>query len=126
MLMLNLFNLIIGEAPAFQANNDLVGFPINAILDWPMGTSSGVAAFFNPKVNAQFKKMFDVWASFLSSSASCAVLTTEEGGWFSPAALLAMPNFVQNFISDPTLPHWGFSSWDNFFTREFRAGIRPI
>ncbi|KAJ3524547.1 hypothetical protein NM688_g8540 [Phlebia brevispora] len=34
-LMLALFNDIITTAPAFE-ENDLVGFPINAILDWPM------------------------------------------------------------------------------------------
>lgn len=31
--MLKLFDQIIREAPAFE-QNDLVGFPINAILDW--------------------------------------------------------------------------------------------
>lgn len=32
-LMLKLFDQIIREAPAFE-DNDFVGFPINAILEW--------------------------------------------------------------------------------------------
>ncbi len=63
MTMLTLFNKILTEAPAFEETAyevDLVGFPINAILDWPMGTPAGFTTFVNPKVNAQFKKMFDV------------------------------------------------------------------
>ncbi len=69
MTMLTLFNKILTEAPAFEETAyevDFVGFPINAILDWPMGTPAGFTTFINPKVNAQFKKMFDVWASFSS------------------------------------------------------------
>jgi phosphatidylserine decarboxylase len=126
MVMLGLFNLIIGEAPAFQLNDGLVGFPINAILDWPMGTTAGVATFFIPKVNAQFKKMFDVWASYLKSSDSCAVLSATDGGWFSPAALETMPDFQKTFVCDPSRPHWGFTSWDNFFTRLFQPNVRPV
>lgn len=37
-----------------------------------------------------------------------------------------MPTFEEDFICDPSLPYHGFSSWDNFFTRQFRPGKRPI
>ena len=37
-----------------------------------------------------------------------------------------MPDFVKQFKCDPTQPHWGFESWDAFFIREFREGVRPI
>jgi phosphatidylserine decarboxylase len=47
-------------------------------------------------------------------------------GWFGIDALRAMPNFEQEFICDPKQPHWGFRSWDDFFTRELRAGARPV
>jgi len=125
MTMLSLFDLIITEAPDYE-DNDLVGFPINAILDWPMGTPGGFTAFVNPEVNAQFKKMFDVWVSFLTSSASCYVLTTADNGWFGPAASAAMPNFTETYICDPTAQYYGFTSWDDFFTRLFQPGIRPV
>jgi phosphatidylserine decarboxylase len=123
--MLTLFDLIIGEAPEYESN-DLVGFPINAILDWPMGTTGGFTAFVNPQVNAQFHKMFEVWASFLTSYASCYVLTTAENGWFGPAASAAIPNFEETFVCDPKAIYYGFHSWDDFFTRLFRPGVRPI
>jgi len=61
--MLLLFDDILAEAPSFE-QNDLVGFPINAVLDWPMGTPAGFRVFVDPRVNSQFKKMFDVWTRF--------------------------------------------------------------
>ncbi|TFK39637.1 phosphatidylserine decarboxylase-like protein [Crucibulum laeve] len=124
-VMLSLFDLILSETPCFE-NNDLVGFPINAILDWPMGTPAGFSMFTNSRVNAQFKKMFDVWATFLSSPASCYVLTTKDDGWFGPSASKAMPDFVQTFVCNPEMPYYGFTSWDDFFTRRFNSGVRPV
>ncbi|KAH9487443.1 L-tryptophan decarboxylase [Psilocybe cubensis] len=123
--MLDLFDLIIGEAPQYE-DNDLVGFPINAILDWPMGTPAGFRAFTNPKVNEMFHKMFDVWATYLGTTDSAGVLNSDTGGWFSTDALQQMPDFANTYICDPSLPHWGFQSWDDFFTRLFRPGIRPV
>lgn len=123
--MLELFDLIIIEAPEYE-QDDLVGFPINAILDWPMGTPGGFTVFVNPKVNEMFHKMFDVWAAFLSSPDSRYVLTTADNGWFGAAASVAMPNFDQTFVCDPPALYKGFTSWDNFFTRLFRPGVRPV
>ena len=37
-----------------------------------------------------------------------------------------MPNFKELYKCNPLQPYWGFKSWDNFFTREFRDGVRPI
>jgi len=125
MTMLRLFNYILTTAPDYEAD-DLVGFPINAILDWPMGTPGGFTAFVNPKVNAQFKKMFDVWTQFLTSPESRYVLTDAPNGWFGPTASAAMPNFNETFVCEPNKPYHGFTSWDNFFTRHFRDGVRPV
>ncbi|KAL9105079.1 MAG: hypothetical protein Q9187_008829, partial [Circinaria calcarea] len=57
--MLELFNVIIKSAPEWNEVSygvGFVGFPINAILDWPMATPSGHAAFLHEKVNAQLYK----------------------------------------------------------------------
>ncbi|KAH9477944.1 L-tryptophan decarboxylase [Psilocybe cubensis] len=123
--MLRLFNEIIRKAPVFESN-DFVGFPINTILDWPMATPAGYRAFTNTKVNAMFQKMFKVWAAFLVSPESCSVLTDTSNGWFGPAAMQAMPNFAETFVCKPSAPYYGFTSWDDFFTRVFRPGIRPV
>jgi phosphatidylserine decarboxylase len=37
-----------------------------------------------------------------------------------------MPDFEKEFKCDPSKPYHGFTSWDNFFTREFKEGLRPV
>ncbi|KAF8693893.1 Phophatidylserine decarboxylase, partial [Rhizoctonia solani] len=122
--MFKTFDYIITHAIAYE-DNDLVGFPINAILDWPMGTDAGLYTFLVPAVNEKFKKMFDAWSEFLSSPASRTYLTTEENGWFGPKASEHIPNFAETYKCDPEAEYYGFASWDDFFTREFRDGVRP-
>lgn len=124
-VMLQMFNAIMTSAPDFNQSG-LVGFPINAILDWSMGTEAGFAAFLDPRVNAQFRVMLNEWARFLGSKDSTYVLSREANGWFGKAAMAAMPDFDLDYQCEPTAPHHGFSSWDDFFTRQFRAGRRPI
>lgn len=125
-LMLKLFNAIMTRAPEFNTTG-LVGFPINAILDWPMGTGGGFTAFLNDKVNARFRAMLNQWARFLQSADSTHVLNDDPTrGWFGRDAMAAMPGFDRDFICDPLAPHHGFTSWDDFFTRRFRPGVRPI
>ncbi|KAK0449085.1 uncharacterized protein EV420DRAFT_1565838 [Desarmillaria tabescens] len=55
MTMLTLFNKIITKTPHSEESEYevcLVGFPINTILHWTMGTPSGFTTFVNFKVNA--------------------------------------------------------------------------
>lgn len=124
--MLVLMNHILTQAPEFNKTG-LVGFPINAILAWPMATPAGTSVFLNGKVNSQLKKILNQWAMFLASPDSRDVLTDHpEKGWFGRDALNAMPTFVEDFQCDPDQPHYGFASWDDFFTRIFRDGRRPV
>lgn len=129
LVMLGCFNEILTQAPEYQQDIGLIGFPINAIIDWPMGTPSGFAAFLNEKVNAHVAKMLSVWASFLTSPASTYVLTDDPiNGWFGAEAMAEdeMKDFNTTFVCEPLEPYHGFNSWDEFFTREFRDGVRPI
>lgn len=124
--MLQVMNRILTMAPEYNQTG-LVGFPINAILNWPMGTPAGTEAFLNKKVNRQLKKILNKWAVFLKSPASRYVLTEHpENGWFGRDAKIAMPGFAEDFICDKEAPYYGFSSWDDFFTRQFRPGRRPV
>ena len=124
--MLQLVNHVMTQAPEFNKTG-VVGFPINAILDWPMGTSAGSVVFLNEKLNKQLKKMLNEWAKFLDSPNSRYVLNDDpHKGWFGKDAQEAMPTFVEDFKCNPELPYYGFTSWDNFFTREFRDGKRPV
>ncbi|KAG5726662.1 C2 domain-containing protein C31G5.15, partial [Termitomyces sp. T112] len=52
--MLRLFNSLLTEAPIFTSKHASLAFPINAILQWPMGTPAGKALFQIPSVNEQF------------------------------------------------------------------------
>jgi phosphatidylserine decarboxylase len=136
--MLQMINAVMTKAPEYNSSG-LVGLPINAILDWSMGTSGGFAAFLNIKVNAQLKKILNEWGVFLKSKESREVLN--EKGWFSEEGLKGLcamdpfldtdtidpkQNFIDNFKCDPLQPYWGFNSWDDFFTREFNEGKRPV
>lgn len=129
LTMLRCFNEIMTSAPEYQEGLSLAGCPFTAVINWPMGTPSGISAFLNERVNAQVGKMLKEWSKFLSSPESRYVLTNNpEGGWFGPAALRQkqMNNFDKIFICQPSEPYHGFTSWDNFFTRELRDSARPI
>jgi phosphatidylserine decarboxylase len=123
--MLRLFNHVLTHAPGYD-DTGLVGCPVTAILDWAMGTHAGFAAFLNDRINRQFKKMLNEWARYLKSADSVSVLNDTDSGWFGPKALATMPNFAADFECDPAEPHYGFTSWDDFFTRKFRPGARPV
>ncbi len=126
LVLLQLLNHILTTAPEFD-KTVMVGCPINAILDWSMGTKAGFAVFLNERVNRQLKKILNEWGRYLSSPESCYVLNTDPvRGWFGENAMAAMPEFVEDFQCDPSRPHFGFHSWDDFFTRQFRIGRRPV
>jgi len=117
----------------------LVGLPINALLDWPMGTPSGYAAFLDPEINAILKKILNAWGEYLRSPASAHVLNSSPHGWFGETGhrdLMAVakigPTAAENlefhhmFQCDPSAPNYGFKSWDDFFTRLWHEGMRPV
>ena len=78
--MLRLINAIMTKAPEYNKTG-LVDFPINAILDWPMGTTGGFATFLNAKVNIHIKKILSEWGTFLKSEHSLYVLNTDPKTW---------------------------------------------
>ena len=121
--MLVVLNHVLTMAPEFN-NTKMVGFPINAILDFPMITPAGVAAFLSPKVNEMFRKVLKVWTNFLDSPNSLYVLNTTPHGWLSQEALAKI--HMDEFIQDPNKPYFGFKSWNDFFIREFKPGMRPV
>jgi phosphatidylserine decarboxylase len=154
---LTLLNAIMFTAPeAYQTGTGtgmqpagLIGFPINALLDWPMGTLYGYDVFSNSLFNQQFKRILSHWSNFLVTEASRYVLIQDDPAsnavaWLSPTAQQEMvtvassalgpkPNpippgakFQDIFNCTPNDQYYGFTSWDNFFTRTFRNGIRPV
>lgn len=152
-----LLNAIMYTAPeAYQTgsgNNQqaagMIGFPINALLDWPMATDFGYDFFSNSLVNQQFKKILTHWSKFLVTESSRYVLiqndpSSDAIAWLSPAAQAEMvkvassalgkganpipagASFADIFQCDPKDQYYGFKSWDDFFTRVFQKGVRPV
>ena len=62
-LMIILIDHIMTSAPEYN-NTDLVVVPINGILNWPMVTTAGFAAFLNDKVSTLLKVFSTIGESF--------------------------------------------------------------
>lgn len=153
-----LLNQIMHEAPEYTVCPDdkdpmdpcgLVGFPINALLNWPMGTAWGYDVFSNQLVHQQFKKILAHWSAFLITPESRYVLVESHThrvpkvlAWLSEPAKREMvevacqatenaddcesKSFSDIFVCNPDDQYYGFHSWDDFFTRVFREGLRPV
>jgi phosphatidylserine decarboxylase len=137
--MLELFNHVLSHAPQWSDSEygiGMVGTPINAILDWPMGTPSGYAFFLDPEVNKMMKKVLNAWGNFLASPESAYVLGNNSIGWFSDHGVhdLALTanigqtsyTFDELFKCDPSKKNYGYQSWDDFFTRRLHEDKRPV
>ncbi|MCY9811592.1 phosphatidylserine decarboxylase family protein [Aeromonas caviae] len=69
---LQLLNGIMTTAPEAyqdvqtQEPAGLIGFPINALLNWPMATAAGYDFFANALVNQQLRKILGYWDDFFT------------------------------------------------------------
>jgi phosphatidylserine decarboxylase len=125
--MLELLSVILTKAPEYSATDLIRTLPILSLLAKLAQTQAGAAVFINKRVNEQIGLLLNAWGQFLSSSESCSVLNTNpRTGWFGEDAMKAMPDFDQHFVCDPKAPHYGFRSWDDFFTRRLKPDARPI
>ncbi|ORY71082.1 Phophatidylserine decarboxylase-domain-containing protein [Pseudomassariella vexata] len=138
--MLNMLNHVFTKAPEWTdaaAGVGMVGVPMVAIFDYAMGTPSGHAAFLDPDVNKMLKKVLNEWGKYLKSPESAHVLGHDSEGWFGDSAtkdIMSVANaplktshkFEDMFVCDPQAKHYGYKSWDDFFTRPLREGARPV
>jgi phosphatidylserine decarboxylase len=122
--LMRLINEVLTMAPEFGPQGSMVATPLGAILDWTMGTPAGFAAYRDPRINAMLKKILSVWCEFLSGGDSLYVLNESASGWKSPEAQRTVG--IEQYEYDPDDEHWGFSSWNDFFTRRFKDGERPV
>lgn len=149
------------ESPGSSKPAGLVGFPINALLDWPMATAAGYQLMSNQLFNQKMRSVLLHWGKFLTTQQSTFVLdpnfmnsSPPAIGWLSNgamgqiimgvmqttntspstqsglASLQGLPvrdQFVKIFdVPDITHPLFGFTSWDQFFTRKFLDWVRPV
>ncbi|KAI1827528.1 Phophatidylserine decarboxylase-domain-containing protein [Xylaria intraflava] len=138
--MLDVLNHVFTRAPEWNETAfgvGMVGVPMVSIFDYVMATPSGHAAFLDPDVNKMLKKVLNEWGGFLKSPKSAEALTTAKAGWFSQygktdlmevanAPLKTNHSFEDMYVCDPNAKHFGYKSWDDFFTRQLRPNVRPI
>ena len=65
-----------------------------------------------------------LWCEFLSSGDSRYVLNDSPSGWKGEAARRAIG--IEQYQHDPEDEYWGFTSWNDFFTRRLADGARPV
>ena len=121
--LLTLMNEVLTMAPQYD-EQAMVMTPMNAVLDWTMGTVAGFAVYRDRRVNDALRKVLRGWCEFLDGPDSRYVLDDSKHGWFSDPAKKAVG--ISQFDYDPDAAYGGFSSWNDFFTRRFTQGQRPV
>lgn len=131
--MLSLLSDAISNPPEFNKESH-PGLAINTIISSIVVSEFGFATFLNPRVNVAFKNILNAWTRYLAKPESAGTLTTDpETGWLSDDAIFEMSTylpgfdpsnpstkaFITAFVRNPSPPHWGFLSWDDFFIRRF-------
>lgn len=122
--LLRLMAATITQAPPYD-ETALVGCPLNALLDPLMNMTHGYPLFRSSTLNTALKAVLNEWCAFLSSEGSRTFLNdVSPTGWFCPEALSKID--MKQFQCDPSAPYYGFTSWNGYFTRLFRPGVRPV
>ncbi|EUC67708.1 phosphatidylserine decarboxylase family protein [Rhizoctonia solani AG-3 Rhs1AP] len=137
--LLYLLDPIVGEPPKFVAADpaldpstaEPVGVPMYLLFDIISNTSAAYDLFRMEEFNAALKKLLNAWGTYLQTLDSASTLVSDYGGWFSPQGMGVLQSagrgsFDQTYVSDPSKPHRGYKSWDDFFTRAFQDGVRPL
>ncbi|MDH2442403.1 phosphatidylserine decarboxylase family protein [Amnibacterium sp. CER49] len=120
--LLRMMSEVLNRAPEF--GESIAATPLAAVLDWPSGTTAGFAFFRDARVNAALKDVLNAWCAFLDSPDSRYVLNDSPSGWLSDQARETLG--MDDFEHDPEREHWGFTSWNDFFTRRLKEGARPV
>jgi len=135
--LLDLFNEILDRPPKYNENM-MVALPFTLLLEWPMATRGGLAAFLNEKLNVKLGNVLSEWGKYLADETknSKDVIINDPNlsySWLSTPAREIMQRrdpknrtFEELYECVPNDEHLGFKSWDHFFTRGFKAGTRDV
>jgi phosphatidylserine decarboxylase len=121
--LLRALNSLLTFAPEFSQTS-LLTTPFGAIFEAAMGTAAGFEAFRHPLINDALGGILNAWCDFLNSSDSLYVLNDSPEGWQCEAARKAVG--IEQFQYDPDDRHWGFTCWNDYFTRRFKEDARPV
>ena len=92
-----------------------------------MATPAGTIFFLDKNVNEKLYGILSYWCEFLDSKDSLYVLNSKSTGWMSKEAQGKIGIEQYRTQEQLELPHWGYTSWNDFFTRKFKDdNQRPI
>ncbi len=96
--MLVVINHVLTTAPTFNTT-DMVGFPINAILDFPMITPAGLSAFtMRSPIAAEFPgSLLQICARPWGAALTLAMGPTRRGRWFERCLRVATRRRVPRY-----------------------------
>ena len=109
-------------APYYDTHS--VAFPMSALFSYMMMTDAGEAIFRNTPFNDAIRAILKEWCRYLNSPESRHTLNHGPHGWLSPFAYQDMK--LYEFITKPSDPHWGWTSYNDFFHRAIKPEARPI
>lgn len=103
---------VITRAPKFTSLTDpFNGLPLLNALIGTLGTDQGYLFYGNYIINKYLKRILNLWRDFLDSPLSKYVLTKK--GWLGMST-------IDDYKIDKKDKYYGFTSWNNFFIREFK------
>jgi phosphatidylserine decarboxylase len=124
--LLEALELLSGRAPEFQGDPGRANFfPVSTLFVPMMATPAGHSLFRNHAFNDGVRAILKRWCDYLDSPESRAVLHTGDNGWLCSASY-RHHNLGECVIPDDAAPHWGFTSFNDFFHRQIRPECRPI
>ncbi|KAK0446033.1 phosphatidylserine decarboxylase [Desarmillaria tabescens] len=109
-----------------------IGVPMYLLFDLLSNTGAAYDLFRKQAFNAALKDLLDAWGAYLKTPDSNKTLTDDDEGWFGTIALKSLEDkdrgeFNTTYVCpDPDAVNRGFTSWDEFFTREVQADARPV
>jgi phosphatidylserine decarboxylase len=109
-------------APYYDTHS--VAFPMSALFSYMMMTDAGEAIFRNTAFNDAIRQILKEWCRYLNTPESRHTLNHGPHGWLSPFAYQDMK--LYEFVTDKSDPHWGWTSYNDFFHRAIRKEARPI
>jgi phosphatidylserine decarboxylase len=107
-------------------SNFMAALPFYTVLQPFMANFYGYYFFTNEAVRPYFTEILKAYHAFLETPASLAYLNDSYGNWLSADARQYLS--LDDYVYDPSAPHGGFKSWNEFFIRPFKdfGASRPV
>ena len=124
--LLGALNVIVTLAPLYNpVPSKRHAFPMSSLFAFMMMTVAGESLFRNRAYNGAIQAVLQEWCAYLNGADSASVLNDTYTGWISQSAIDEFE--LTQFVFDPSLPHGGWASYNEFFHRQIKlAEYRPV